>query len=453
VRRQAARFRLYGYDADGKLVGEITSAEASITWTVELANRKAGFRRFEGLTSTSSLRNAHVSAANRGTLEVTPGPRSLNGPNQVAAFDNGSFTGWRGSTPRRLDGVYLGEIHTDAEGRLVVLGGEGSARSPWNDPVTNYANNDGWFDTTSDGPVAAKVVIQGREFDAAGAWVLCGPPKFAPALRNIVTLYDMLTQRAIDKGWKSLPDQPSFRFDIFPVMQRAVDTQWVFQEAEAVHAPLSAASAATPAIRTRIFGRLRPPGPAGGGPRQNMPQLLDDNNQWSRQGPGGLTVTPAMYELLRRWSVGQFKDDSSEGPPTPPVELTPEGLDQAALENCAGGAFFPGIEAGWMLRDVVELLEPYRINPAGLRAGDITRQMAVPWQADFRDCAAEEHDGRVVPWWPQQRPITVQERVNSDYQPWTRNKVASRMDMVRRWFELGFIVAEGERYVETERND
>ena len=183
-----------------------------------------------------------------------------------------------------------------------------------------------------------------------------------------------------------------------------------------------------------------------------MPHLLDDANRWRRQGVGGLTVTPAMYELLRRWSIGDFINDSSQGPPTPPVEITPEGLDQAALENCAGGAFFPGIEAGWMLRDVVDLSEPYRIDPTGLRAGDVTRQMAVPWQADFRDCGVEQHDGRAIPWWPQQRPLTVQDGTTPGYQSWTRDKIESRLDMVRRWFELGFIVADGDRYVETERN-
>src|SRR6516225_8829212 len=56
VRRQAARFRIYGWE-DGVFMGEITSAAADITWTVALANTKG------------ALRNASVS--NRSTLMIT----------------------------------------------------------------------------------------------------------------------------------------------------------------------------------------------------------------------------------------------------------------------------------------------------------------------------------------------------------------------------------------------
>jgi hypothetical protein len=39
------------------------------------------------------------------------------------------------------------------------------------------------------------------------------------------------------------------------------------------------------------------------------------------------------------------------------------------------------------------------LNPANLKAGDMTKRMAVPWQADFFEC--QEH------WWPSQRPDVV----------------------------------------------
>jgi hypothetical protein len=45
VLRQAARFRIYGWE-NGVFMGEITSSVADITWTVELANTKAAFNRF-----------------------------------------------------------------------------------------------------------------------------------------------------------------------------------------------------------------------------------------------------------------------------------------------------------------------------------------------------------------------------------------------------------------------
>src|ERR1041384_2805578 len=49
IKRQAARFRLFGYDKRGKLLGEITTANANIQWTVHLANKKAAWRQFRGL--------------------------------------------------------------------------------------------------------------------------------------------------------------------------------------------------------------------------------------------------------------------------------------------------------------------------------------------------------------------------------------------------------------------
>ena len=62
---------------------------------------------------------------------------------------------------------------------------------------------------------------------------------------------------------------------------------------------------------------------------------------------------------------------------------------------------FPGIECGWIVRhaEIYAPLEVARLNPANLKAGDMTKRMAVPWQADFFEC--QEH------WWPSQRPDIV----------------------------------------------
>ena len=47
-----------------------------------------------------------------------------------------------------------------------------------------YANNDYWFDDTSDGPVSAEARIGGKSVTVkGGAWVLVVPPKFAPTSR------------------------------------------------------------------------------------------------------------------------------------------------------------------------------------------------------------------------------------------------------------------------------
>ena len=43
LKRQAARFRIYGYNAAGEVVGEITRDHAEIVWTVNVANKKAAW--------------------------------------------------------------------------------------------------------------------------------------------------------------------------------------------------------------------------------------------------------------------------------------------------------------------------------------------------------------------------------------------------------------------------
>src|SRR6266704_1945621 len=71
IKRQAARFRLFGYDKKGKLVKEITAKDGSVTWTAHLANTKASWKRFVGLNPNSPLRNASVT--DRNSLVIDPG--------------------------------------------------------------------------------------------------------------------------------------------------------------------------------------------------------------------------------------------------------------------------------------------------------------------------------------------------------------------------------------------
>src|SRR5437899_1181096 len=121
IKRQAARFRLFGYDKNGKLVKEITAKDATISWTAHLANKKAAWKQFGGLNSKTPLRNASV--ADRNSLVIDPGPRSLTGPNKTADFGTGRFLGVV---------VRLGKIRTDKQARLLVLGGFGNSGSPYN---------------------------------------------------------------------------------------------------------------------------------------------------------------------------------------------------------------------------------------------------------------------------------------------------------------------------------
>lgn len=453
VRRQAARFRLFGYDADDNLIGEITSEQADITWNVELANKKASFRKFAGLSTDGELRNEFVQGARREKLEIKPGTRSLDGPDKSAVFDGGKFSDFAGDTEHTVDDICLGQIQTESTGRLLVLGGDGTGGSPLGKDIGSFVNNDGWYDTMADGPVNATVILNGgKEFVAEGAWVICTPPKFAPALRNVVTLYGVLFDRFVEKEkWLSLPGRPSFRFDIFPFLETAIQLRWLISSAGRIHDIVSDAfPPADKSTREDIFKRLRHPIESKNFPGMNMPMLFDDRNGWDRDGSRGLTVTKSMYAMLEKWVSGEFENDWDGAPPIPPSEITPEGLDRAALENCSGGGFYPGIEAGWMMRDELKFIEPFRLDTTELSAGDISRQMAVPWQADYLKCSRSRGS---IGWWPQQRPDDVFVEGVSSSVAWTREKIRDHQDMVNHWHELGFIVNNGTRFVETERSE
>ena len=76
--------------------------------------------------------------------------------------------------------VYLGELRTDEAGRLIVLGGRGKSASFDGTVAITFANNEGWHDDISDGPVTAKVTYQGQKLKVAPAWVIVGPPNTRP---------------------------------------------------------------------------------------------------------------------------------------------------------------------------------------------------------------------------------------------------------------------------------
>jgi hypothetical protein len=460
IKRQAARFRLFGYDKNGKVVKELTSADAKIEWTVHLANKKAEWKRFEGLDPNAPRRNNGVS--NRSTLIIDPGPRSIQGPNKKASFDTGKFRGVV---------VPLGEIRSDSKARLLVLGGFGHSASPDGTLLTTFANNDGWHDDVSDGPVNARITLTsgGMSFDALGAWVIVAAPKYAPAIDNIITLYDALLQRAVDQLGLKLPAKPSFTRDIYPMLQRAIRMKWVsgmvshpMEHADQkepshshqhgdmegpAHATLHGVipPPASAAARLAIFNKLRDPATPGAVVSEpaDMPMIHSDFYPAESNQP----LTKVQYEMMRKWKDGDFISDWS-GPPAPSRVVTPEGLDRAALEPCVGGPLYPGIEASWLLRDVYEFSEPFRLNQAKLKAGDITKQMAVPWQSDFADCRQEGE----LAWWPSQHPDEVFLESTNAQVEWTREIGNGRKAMVDRWHKLGFVVKKGARYVETERN-
>ncbi|HEX6042463.1 LodA/GoxA family CTQ-dependent oxidase [Longimicrobium sp.] len=467
LKRQAARFRIYGYDAQGNVVRELTAADADIRWTVHVANKKSAWYQFQVAldipeasaagTDPSERRNASVQGDQRQQLVIDPGPVSIDGVNQggpAYACDTGKFFG----TP-----VYLGELRTDEAGRLIFLGGRGEAASYDGRPAITFANNDGWHDDTSDGPVTAQVTLGGRELPVEGAWVVTAPPNYAPNVIGIRTLHDLLSDLFITNGWLPKPKTVSFTRDIHPILERFNGLQWVnqgfatqfgwegpnnFLRPEML-ARLSAR--ANPAdltkdpnaeLRRQVFNAFRAPTPTNASPLP-WPWIYGDAMERVGTSPRQhASVSSTQYAALRQWALGQFEADWNPDRPIPrtleevPVAAQPAMLDQASMHYCLADAFHPGCEVTWPIRHTTMFRSPYRIlqraanqpepdygpvltpeialsaaGPLNAQApGDLTRWMAVPWQTDTSSCRAgydPTYDPYTPTFWPARVPNHV----------------------------------------------
>ena len=161
--------------------------------------------------------------------------------------------------------------------------------------------------------------------------MIVGPPKFAPPIDSVITLYDRLTHVFAAAGSITPPATPSYTNDIYPILHRATTTSAVRSSAQGHHAWVHPVT--DPGERSTIFGRLTTPtGPV------DMPSL--------NQGPlGDGRLTPTQHGLMEKWKDGVFTDDWA-GVPAPPAAITPGGLDRSALDDAVGGAFFPASRRG-----------------------------------------------------------------------------------------------------------
>lgn len=537
--RQAARFKIYRDTPQGQEeVTLSTPGVKAIEWTVHVANKKAAWYAFQtnsgelGYASNHPLRNAWQ--PDRQQLIIDAGPRSISGRGrrgpQAKHFDAASVPpGYRGAHfppaplyPGRIAIETLGELQTDDVGRLLFLGGLGKAGSTQqNASIQQYANNDHWWDDTSDGPVTAVLTLSdGSRIEAGTAWVLVAPPAYAPEIPNLVTLWDTVFDTGVRSGhhpeiyaqgfWRRGAQgyRPSYRGEIAPLLERATLYPWVtaippkphrFDMARLGQVPKSAQTDEYRGLRQWILGVLRPPGGEneiiGDSGRTMMPYLAGDNAlNLDTLTSKYLRLTDTQYFFLQQWAEGWFRDDEAPARPA-------EALTRAVLENCVGGAFSPGIEMTWIARNpaIYQPRDPVRLNadlvlhgplsqaftPAHMQPGDATRYMAVPWQADFNECASQPLDGRVLWWWPAQRPEfvyldpTVRERalaqkaepvpdvdsglqvawIGTDFDQLRPDFITFPDDvqMVRHWAGLGFVMKKfipsvnGERYVEVAR--
>jgi len=232
IKRAAARFQIYVYDdnsPDGRPLnigdpirgGGNHGTLIDIQWRVYLANKKAAWYTFEGAQGEHGyapdhpLRNAGITDPNaRQRLIIDPGPRTVNATNaRTASFHRtGPESGQYAQTfppdlsPHSIE--TLGDLKTDSQGRLLVLGGHGhsgSFETGFAQPrIDDYANNDGWFDDTSDGPVMARLVMFSEQVGRLRfvdveypAWVIAGYPRYAPEILDMITLEDVIEDLSI----------------------------------------------------------------------------------------------------------------------------------------------------------------------------------------------------------------------------------------------------------------
>jgi hypothetical protein len=91
-------------------------------------------------------------------------------------------------------------------------------------------------------------------------------------------------------------------------------------------------------------------------------------------------------------------------------------------------------------------VEPFRLDWKQLKAGDLTKQNAIPWQTDFNDCQFQAP----LSWWPAARPDDVFTATSNNYVSWDRG-VKSPAAMVTLWSGLGFLVQSGNAVIEIDR--
>jgi hypothetical protein len=459
LKRQAARFRIYGYNAAGEPVAELTADNAEVRWTVHVANKKAAWYQFQlaldipeaAQTQESRLRNPLVAGPDRGGLSIDPGRRSVRGRDRAGGpelrFDTGRFL--------RIP-VYLGELRTDGAGRLIFLGGRGVAESVDSKEAEDFANNDGWYDDISDGPVTAEVRVDGRALPVEPAWVVVGPPTYAPELKSVRTLYDLLRDAFVTAGTLPEPEEVSFTHDILPILRRLCDLQWVNQGLATLFGhggrehfldPDLLAALADPGprhqeLRRQISKAMRDPDRDGTSPIPWPPVYGDAMSLPAVSARQHLALSPLQTRLLARWTRGEFVADHVPGAAATPTALDrlpladrPAALDRAALSFCLADAFHPGCEITWPMRHTTLYSAPFRIRhrPPGperlygrvltpraaqaydgplyaQEAGDLTRWMAVPWQTDTASCRSgyeSRYDPYLPTFWPARVPNHV----------------------------------------------
>lgn len=548
VRRQAQKFRIFRHDPDdpggpGEELTLDSEGVNGIEWTVHLANKKAAWHQFKELEGNLLLgednsyasravpwRNPKVEGGDRQKLIIDPGPRTISGRRQSVGIDRDNppddypFVSFPNDHPEYGYPINtLGCLKTDDRGRLLVLGGLGHAGG--DKEISSYGGADSWHDDISDGQISCVLRLGNGESHELKAWVIVGSPDFVPEIVNISTLDDTMFDVAV-RAFGLVPDLyadgafndafvANFQRDILPIIERTGRYQWVanVQSMTAFTGnpfDFSDNSEANRANREAYFSHFRRPGFETG---QHQVLFADDgvpmmplnsasNSVSNVNVEKFLTLDETQYFFLRQWARGRFESN----PEFKPYKgISP--LDRISVGNCVGLPQCPGIEVTWSVQNPRLYEAPYVVHRragedhyrehgldpnrdecegGGCEPGDLTKRMAVPWQADFFNCTIQlinftdpgvnKEDGQPkLPnyysyWWPPQSPWDVlTDAVSADRQK-TANVPAgvqvnfarginSYTQMITSWWYLGFVRnrnggADSSRFpyfVETER--
>ena len=452
VKRQGQVFKILTSD-DTELTVDSPNV-ASIEWTVHLANKKAAWYQYSELEGNllygeaNSYKNRGVAFRNesltteeeRQTLVIDPGPRSINGVCQTVGFDKREAPlGYPIQyPPEKVSSgtpiTTLGELKTDNQGRLVVLGGFGHAGG--NEPLTSYGGSDTWHDDISDGPVYCTVNFNdGTPSLSLQAWVIVGSPDFAPEILNISTLSDSMFDVAVrsfnlvpgmfHEGEFDFTYKINYQRDILPIIQRLAGYQWVANVQSMISFAANVFDFSDPsddnkANRQNYFSYFRRPNDkANSSPEQPQSQLFKEGdgsvfpmmplNSGSNSVSNEtivkfLALNDTQYFMLSQWADGAFENN----PDFQPYPVSK--IDQASVGNCVGLPMCPGIEVTWSVQNKNIYSAPFVISDqignggydltgltpsrdecegGGCEPGDLTKRMACPWQADFFQCTVQ----------------------------------------------------------------
>ena len=413
MKRQAARFQVFEVPDDGSLPRPAQLLEGTtIRWTARIVNKKDAVVRPAGPPPQPA---AISLASGRQDRVIDSAVVTIQGANATAVKLAGTYRG--GAVP-------LGEIRTDGEQRLVVLGGPAvsSPSTPTTPIGGDFYNNPDWHDDVGDGPVTALIQFPGQPaVSTAPAWVIVAPPDFAPAARGIVTLYDVILQTAYNAGLATAPTQTFFATDVRPLIERASSLQWV--NGNPVWGKVSI-----------DFTKLADPSATNRTTRSANAALIRSVETALQN----FSLQDWQNTVLDNWESGNFD------PGARPSSGSAAEIARAALDGTVGQGFFPGIEGGIILTNASLYSSPFdfRLNHGKVLPGDITALMALPWQADFLKCAGG--------WWPAQRPDLAPQTTGAA-RPWLR-PTYTHAQLVQHAMQLGVITPQGATMVEMGRD-